>query len=111
MDQKENGRAERLLLTGACGLRTVDDLRAQLLDMSAAHTAVEIDCSNADEVDVSFIQLLLAARSSAQRSGRTIRLAHPASGALRDALQRGGFLTAVDGQEADLTFWLQPENA
>lgn len=111
MNQKENGQTEQLLLAGVCGLRTVDDLRAQLLDMSAVHTAVEIDCSNVDEVDVSFIQLLLAARSSAQRSGRTIRLAHPASGALRDALQRGGFLTAVNGQEADLAFWLQPENA
>jgi anti-anti-sigma regulatory factor len=90
-------------------LRTADDTHAKLLEMSARHASLEIDCSGADDVDLSFVQLLLAARSSARLSDRTIRLAHPASGALRDALQRGGFLTDVTDQAADRAFWLQPE--
>jgi hypothetical protein len=93
-------------------VRTADDTRAQLLEMTRRHPALEVDCRGADEVDLSFIQLLLAARLSARLADRTIRLAHPASGALRDALQRGGFLTATTDQAAaDKAFWLQAEIA
>jgi ABC-type transporter Mla MlaB component len=110
MSNQENDEVGRLLLDGACTLRTVDDTYARLSEMSARHAVLEIDCSGVDEVDLSFIQLLLAARSSARRSGRTVRLAQSASGALRDALERGGFLADGAGQ-ADRTFWLQSEIA
>jgi len=109
MDQQVGGDLGKLVLVGGCTLRTAEDTCAALLNMAACHAEFEIDCSNVEEVDLSFIQLLLAARSSARQSGRTVRLAQPASGPLHDALLRGGFLEAIDGREADRAFWLESE--
>ena len=103
---------EQFALDGALTLRTIETTRTKLLEMLERHQALEIDCSAATEIDLSFIQLLLSARMSAQSTGKTIALAHPASGALSDALQRGGFLGAVPGQgTADETFWLKAARA
>ena len=100
--------AERFVLNGALTLRTIEATRAKLLEMMDRHQSLEIDCSAATEIDLSFIQLLLSARTSAQSAGKTIALAQPASGALSDVLQRGGFLGAVPGQgAADEAFWLK----
>ncbi len=110
MEHHGNGTVGRLLLDGARTVRTADDTHAALLAMTASHAVLEIDCSRVEEADLSFIQLLLAARSGAGRSNRTVRLAQPASGALLDALQRGGFLAAITDQTAsDRDFWLRPE--
>jgi ABC-type transporter Mla MlaB component len=105
MEHQESFDVAHLALHEARTLRTADDTHARLLEMSGRHAVLEIDCSAVDEADLSFIQLLLAARESARRSGRTVRLAHPVTGALREALQRGGFLEAA----ADQAFWLRPE--
>ncbi len=101
----------RLALTGALTLQSAEAIHAQLLAM-ADQPVVEIDCSEATEVDVSVIQLILAARITASRAGRTIRLTQPASGALRETLHQGGFIagaiTAGVGQVSpDQAFWLQ----
>jgi ABC-type transporter Mla MlaB component len=110
MAYQKNGKVGHLVLDGVRTLRTVEDTHAKLLSLSGRHAVLEIDCSAAEEVDLSLVQLLLAARSSARRSERVVRLAHPASGALRDALQRGGFLTSIaDQMTADQAFWLQAE--
>jgi hypothetical protein len=51
------------------------------------------------------------------RSGRTLVLARPADGALREALQRGGFIAvAADGPNpdrpnAEQAFWTQAASA
>ena len=52
--------------------------------------------------DLTLVQLLLSARKAAERDGKRLTLAVPASGALLDALTRGGVLAAAD------PFWLQP---
>jgi anti-anti-sigma regulatory factor len=62
---------------------------------------VLIDCAGADEVDVSFIQLLIAARRAAQRNGKQLRLAAPPEGALQAALTRAGFIFPGAGGSAD----------
>jgi ABC-type transporter Mla MlaB component len=97
----------RLVLTGAVTLQSAEAIHAQILEM-AGQAVVEIDCSGATEVDLSLVQLILAARVSARNSGRTVTLAQPATGALLEALQRGGFLGAAMGQpNSDQAFWLQ----
>jgi ABC-type transporter Mla MlaB component len=102
--------AERVVLDGALTLRTIETVRSKLLDMMERHQTLEIDCSAATEIDLSFIQVLLAARTSALSLGKTVALAHPASGVLRDVLQRGGLVGAVAGQ-TDEAFWLQAARA
>ncbi len=112
-----NGAVGRLVLDGPRTLRTAEQSHAALLDMVRRHATVEIDCGGADEVDASFIQVLLAARASAARAGGAVRLAHPPSGALRAALVRGGFLDGApvkdgpvqEGAAAERAFWSAPE--
>jgi len=106
MAQPDNSDTTRLQLRGVQTLRTADATHAALMDAASHHKVLEIDCDGADEVDLSFIQLLLAARASARLADRTIRLIHAPRGALRDALERGGFL---DGPEADREFWSSAE--
>lgn len=97
----------RLSFDGVATVRTIDALHSRLLDMMQRHADIELDCSGVSEVDLSFIQLLLSARKSARKSGKSFSLAHPASGALYDALTGGGFLVAVDGvRNDDKAFWL-----
>jgi hypothetical protein len=79
-------------------------MHTKLLEMTSRYQALEIECSDADEVDLAFVQLLLAAFTSANLSGRIVKLARPASGALLETLQRGGFLSGHAA--ADQVFWL-----
>jgi anti-anti-sigma regulatory factor len=103
---RKNSDVGRVILEGALTIRTAEATYAKLLE-AASLPAVEIDCSGATEVDVSLIQLIVAARASARQGGRGLTLAQPADGALREALQRGGFLAAgADPATADQAFWL-----
>jgi ABC-type transporter Mla MlaB component len=103
---------ERFVVEGSLTLRTIETTRTQLLETMERHRSIEVDCSAATEIDLSFVQLLLAARSGAQGAGKSLGLAQPASGVLRDALERGGFLGTVPGQAmADEAFWLKAVRA
>ena len=98
----------KLVLTGAVTLQSAEAIHAQILEM-AGQPVIQIDCSGATEIDLSLVQLILAARASAQNSGRTVALAQPATGALLETLRRGGFLAAAaDQPNSDHAFWLQP---
>jgi hypothetical protein len=98
----------RLDLAGAQTIRVIEAAHAKLRDLLSTHTAIEIDCTATTEADLSLVQLLLAARHSAENSGKTVVLAQPAAGALLDVLSRGGFLDAAAGSAtADSEFWLR----
>lgn len=55
------------------------------------------------ETDLTFVQLIEAARQEAERKGSSFRLAGPASGSFLETLDRGGFLG--DGAGANAAFW------
>lgn len=93
--------AARVVLDGILGIRTIATLRETLRAALAEHPSVSIDCAAAESIDLSFIQLLLAARRSARQAGRPFVLSAPADGALRATLEQGGFLPAVDADP----FW------
>ncbi|WP_438752413.1 STAS domain-containing protein [Pararhizobium sp. O133] len=59
------------------------------------------------EVDLSFVQIIEAARIQAKSSGVSLRLSSAASGAVLDVLERGGFREAFSAE--DKTFWLHQE--
>ena len=80
-----------LLLDGPLTVRTIAAVRSRLMEFLASPGPIRVDATAADSIDLSFIQLLLAARHSAQAAGRQFQLASPASGALRIALDQGGF--------------------
>jgi ABC-type transporter Mla MlaB component len=102
----------RVVLEGAVTLRTIDSTHAALRDALTKHAKIDIDCAKATEIDLGVIQLLLAARKSAEAAGKTLALCAPADGALREALVRGGFLPSPPDSPASAdSFWLKGSGA
>jgi anti-anti-sigma regulatory factor len=95
-------------LGGARTIRTAGQSHSLLLEALHAASSITVDCSGVTEADLSFVQLLLSARKSAAEFGKVLTLAHPAHGALRDILMRGGFLKA-DSPAGERGFWLKSE--
>jgi ABC-type transporter Mla MlaB component len=90
-------------LAGELSIQTIDRAHAELIE--AFETGCDIVASVGAEaqVDLTCVQLLEAARRTAQADGRAFALGAPAEGGLLEALQRGGFLQSVAQRE----FWLQ----
>ncbi|WP_246138571.1 STAS domain-containing protein [Nitrospirillum bahiense] len=118
MPNSSNDDVGKIVLEGARTLRNAEETHAALVSAMKAHAVLEIDCGALDEVDLSFVQLLLAARKSARNAQRILKLAQPVSGALRDTLHRGGFLMTAElvagipapaDQTTDSDFWLHTE--
>jgi len=92
-----------ITLDSSATLRGIDSLRERLLESFADHSSVELNASAVAEVDLSFLQLLEAARAHAAHEDKTIRLSNPANPALKALLERAGFLAAPSAD--DLEFW------
>jgi anti-anti-sigma regulatory factor len=97
----------RLVLDGALTIRNAAAIRATLLDTVTSHSAITIDCTAAVEVDLSFIQLLIATGASASAAGKSVTLATRPDGAFLDALARGGFRVNSENPAGDPPFWFE----
>lgn len=87
---------------GELSIKTAAATHAELTAALEAHEAVSVRVGADAAVDLTFIQLVEAARRTAAEAGRVFALAQPAQGALLETLRRGGF-TQGAGQQA---FWL-----
>ena len=85
------GAATHLKLSGRLTTPVSDDTRRALRTALEQGEKLVLDCSEASEVDVSFLQLLVAAKRAAERSHKTIAFSTPPQGALAEALRRCGF--------------------
>jgi Predicted NTP binding protein (contains STAS domain) len=97
--------AALLALSGPADIRAITAIHQRLLAAFAESVAIELDVSGIADPDISFVQLIEAARRHASVTGKTICLRGSAGGALREQLMRGGFL--VRGE--DRAFWLNSE--
>jgi len=95
--------ATTITLEASATLRTSEEIRARLLESFAEQDAVQLDASAVAEIDLSFLQLVEAARTHAARAGKTIRLTAPANPALRAQLERAGLL--AEGASEARNFW------
>lgn len=68
---------------------------------------LDLDLSALGEVDLAFVQIVIAARDQWTRAGRDLRLVQPAGGTLVALLDRAGFLT--DPTPQDTEFWFHGE--
>lgn len=94
----------RLSLPETLTVRSAGDVKDLILLSLSGHPSTELDIADGATVDLSFVQLVEAARLHADRSGKHLSLAKAADGALLGVLDRGGFL---DGMSApDQQFWL-----
>ena len=102
---RKRQRVPIVAVSGSATQRQVAELHGRLTIALAEHGSVSIDCRAATDVDLSAIQLLLAARKSAAAAGNSLTLRYPADGALHAALLRGGFLA----DPAEQAFWLKDQ--
>ena len=80
-----------LSLTGSLTTPRAEAVHSEALAALNGHASVAIDCANASEMDVAFIQILVAAQRLATQSGKRVALAAPPSGVLAETLKRCGF--------------------
>ncbi|MCM2293307.1 STAS domain-containing protein [Allorhizobium sp. BGMRC 0089] len=101
---KDDVNAHRLELDPILTIRTITEIHEQVMSALNEVQHLEISVPEVGEVDLSFLQLIEAARITAEMEGKQISLVRPASQQLRDLLERGGFLTDMDPNSR--TFWL-----
>lgn len=91
-------------LAGAGGIRNIAHYHDALSEGLSAGTDVGLDLSGMEEADVAFIQLVIAARRSAQARGLTLTLSTPAPEPILQTLERGGFIGPAPDDRRN--FWL-----
>lgn len=96
-------------LSGSLVVRSAKTVHESVLAGFKQSGPVELQISDVTEADLSFVQIVEAARRSAAAAGREIRLSKPADGALRDVLELGGFLAPDDADR--LAFWTHEKAA
>ena len=92
--------------SGPATVRQADEIANRLRQSLLASNRIEVDCSDITEVDLSFIQLILATARSAQNTNKILVLTNPASGALLEALT---FCGVRNGPRKG--FWLEGREA
>lgn len=101
----ESTRTERLVLEGELTIRTIAPVHARLRALLAGARCLELELGSVGAIDVSFVQLALAARRSAEAAGKRVVWTKPAAGVLRDVLIRGGFVSPVAGHRSAAETW------
>jgi hypothetical protein len=106
---RRRGKTARIAFDGAATIRQVADHAARLREALAAGPEFVLDLSAITAADLSFIQLIEAARLSCGERGTALRLARPADGPLRDTLARAGFLDPAQPERTQ--FWIHTAEA
>jgi hypothetical protein len=97
-----------ILLNEVENIRNIAELGESIFKNFIDNEEIAIDASKCKEADLSFIQLIEAARIHAENNGKKIRLTEPVNGAIADALRRAGFLDVLCPEDAN--FWLHQES-
>jgi len=87
---------------GELTIRSAVESRERLLAALDGASTVWANISPDTVIDLTFVQLIEAARRTAREAGGEFRLSEPAAGQLRETLARGGFLATSQDRE----FWL-----
>jgi anti-anti-sigma regulatory factor len=89
-------------LSGSYTIQNVEQTLALLRDTLASDSSIQLDCSAIDAVDITFIQVIIAARKSAQQKGGDLALTAHADGPLLEALDLAGIRS-----ERGQAFWFE----
>jgi ABC-type transporter Mla MlaB component len=96
----------RVALQGNLGLRDVRQAYELLSDAVSAHRVVELDVREVSGIDISIIQLIAAARRSAQQRGGALTLVSKPNSVFTSILLKAGLLGADGaGRTIDEEFW------
>jgi ABC-type transporter Mla MlaB component len=86
-----------LEISGHAGLRNVQDVASLLRQAMDNHSNITVATDGLNSIDVTILQLLVAARKSALESGKTLTLHAAPGGVLQSLLLQAGFVGS-DGQ-------------
>lgn len=95
---------ETLSLPASLSIRGMNAIHENLLTALSKNDVVALEIAENADADLSFIQVIEAARIYAQSQGKSLSLAKPANENVINTLRRGGFLTNME--EASRVFWL-----
>jgi hypothetical protein len=96
-----------LTLPATLTIKNIVAVQELILDFLNRNTTAVLDIDEQAQVDLSFVQLITAARKQAEMKAGRVLLARPAAGDLYDVLKRGGFLDDMTPDAAH--FWLHQE--
>lgn len=96
-----------LTLPNALTIKNIVTAQEIILNYLANNSTAILDIDADAQVDLSFVQLVTAARKHVGSHAGSILLARPATGDLYDVLKRGGFLDEMTPDAAH--FWLHQE--
>ncbi|MDB5535733.1 MAG: hypothetical protein JWP26_3428 [Devosia sp.] len=98
-----------LSISGDAGLRNVQDIAGLLRQALDSHSSITVATEGLTSIDVTILQLLVAARKSALASGKTLTLHAPPDGVLHRLLVQTGFV-GTDGKSRtpEGEFWTGP---
>jgi len=86
-----------LSFQGAQSLATVEEARRRLLAALAAADRLEIDLAEVGEVDLAFLQLIVATGISARARGKTVFWRAAGNATVAVAMRRAGLVFDLDG--------------
>ena len=92
--------------SGAQTIREAEETARTLHEALRDNPDILIDCDAIEEADLTFLQLVIAARHSARRDGKGFGLAATARGPLLAALDRAGIRP-----EGEHLFWFEGASA
>lgn len=89
--------------TGGMTVDRAEEIKQEILSTLNAVDRVIVNMSHVDEVDLSFIQILLAAEKEARALGKEFRLSGDVAESVRSAFLTGGFSRSecATGQELE----------
>jgi anti-anti-sigma regulatory factor len=90
---------------GDVTVSNIEQAHAELGAVLRQDGPVVVDIDGVTEIDLTFVQLLEAARRKAGETGHDFTLRHAAGEPVLEVLRRGGFLHDDTSDRA--TFWLQ----
>lgn len=101
----ENSGNRTLSLSGSLTVSTIETAYVQVVEALSDCEGLRLDISEISEIDLTFVQLIEAARRHASEAGGGLSLCAPADGSVLEVLRRGGFLD--DDGSGRTQFWLQ----
>ena len=98
---------ESISLPEVLSIRNASEVYAKVIGQFRDNNTITLSLPENAEADLSFLQLIEAARRQAKAAGKTFTLSAPVGGSLLKVLERAGFMEAFD--QEDKKFWLHKE--
>lgn len=99
----EETEGSAIKLSGDLTIRNITEVYQVMAHAISQGDAILLNIDDSSDVDISFVQMIEAARLSSARNGGDLTLSSPATGQLADTLERGGFLGRTG--DAATSFW------